>query len=234
MSPDSAMKDSMPLDERRLADLSAFEDLNETQLRTILDSASVVRVKPNATYFDEGDAAEHFYVLLDGVVRVVRTTSDGEQVVVLHIFPGQLFGIAPAFDNATYSATAKAASEVLALSWPSDLWNHFVKDYPAFQSATRRALGNRLRESQDKIVEMATLQVEQRIATAIARLVQQAGRRTEQGVEFDFPITRQDISEMTGTTLHSVSRYMSKWQKSGIVGGTRRRVIVRRPEDLPV
>ena len=164
----------------------------------------------------------------------MRSTSEGEHVVALHASPGQMFGIAKAFDNATYTATARAASEGLALSWPSELWDEFVQDYPGFRRATRRAVGARVKEMQDKIVEMATLQVEKRIAHAILRLMKQAGKPTEDGIEIGFPITRQDISEMTGTTLHSVSRYMSKWQKSGIVSNARRRVVVRRPEDLPV
>ena len=81
---------------------------------------------------------------------------------------------------------------------------------------------------------MATHQVDRRIAHAILRLLEQAGKETEDGVAIDFPLTRQDISEMTGTTLHSVSRCLSKWQRDGLVRSERRRVVVRQPESLPV
>ena len=217
-----------------VVDLLPFDGLTEKDAEDILSQASVRRVAPNATYFDEGDRAKNFYVLLDGVLRVVRVTAEGEQVVFLHIGPGQMFGIAKAYDNLTYHATARAASEGLALSWPSDVWDEFVERYPGFLSATRLAVGERADEMREKIVEMATLQVERRIAHALLRLVRQVGKETEDGIEIGFPITRQDISEMTGTTLHSVSRYMSKWQKSGILNSTRRRVVVLRPEALPV
>ena len=43
----------------------------------------------------------------------------------------------------------------------------------------------------------------------------------------DFPISAQDIAEMTGTTLHTVSRIMSAWEASGLVEGGRQRVLVR-------
>ena len=211
-----------------------FTDMTEEQSQDILNRASLRRIAPKDTYFFDGDKARNFYILIDGVLRVVRTTADGEQVVILHISPGQMFGIAKAFDNDTYHATAMAISGGLALSWPSELWDQFVRDYPGFRAATRRAVGKRVDELQEKIVEMATLQVEQRIAHAILRLVRQVGKETPEGVEIGFPLTRQDISDMTGTTLHSVSRYLSKWQKAGIVSSSRRRVVVHKLNGLPI
>jgi CRP-like cAMP-binding protein len=81
-------------------------------------------------------------------------------------------------------------------------------------------------------MEMASEQVEQRIARAILRLVQQSGRRTAEGIEIDFPITRQDIAEMTGSTLHTVSRLLSSWEAQGLVRGGRQKVVVTDPHGL--
>ena len=217
-----------------ISELLPFASLDEDQTRKMIDLATVHRVKQNKTYFDEGDRAENFFLLIDGFLRIVRTTKEGDQVVVLHIAPGQMFGIAKAFESVNYTATAQAASEGLALSWPSELWDKFIQDYPGFQKATRRAVGTRVTEMQDKLISMATHQVERRIAHAILRLLEQAGKETEDGVAIDFPLTRQDISEMTGTTLHSVGRCLSKWQRDGLVRSERRRVVVRQPESLPV
>ncbi len=215
-----------------IAELLPFADLDEAQVREILQLATVHRVGPDKTYFEEGDSADNFFVLLDGFTRVVRTTKDGEQVVVLHIAPGQMFGIAKAFESENYTMTARAASKGIALSWPSKLWDSFIEGYPGFRTASRKAVGSRVTEMQDKIVSLATQKVEQRIAQAILRLAEQAGKETEQGIEIDFPLSRQDISEMTGTTLHSVSRCMSRWQRQGLVRSQRRRVVVCQPEAL--
>ena len=75
-------------------------------------------------------------------------------------------------------------------------------------------------------MEMSTQQVEQRIAAAVLRLANQAGRKTSEGIEIDFPVTRQNIAELTGCTLHTVSRTLSAWQTTGIVQGGRQRVVV--------
>ena len=67
---------------------------------------------------------------------------------------------------------------------------------------------------------------EKRVAHALLRLVNQTGRKTELGSEIDFPISRQDIAEMTGTTLHTVSRLLSAWEDKGIIVSGRQKVTV--------
>ena len=65
-------------------------------------------------------------------------------------------------------------------------------------------------------------------------MVNQSGRKTEEGIEIAFPVTRGDIAEMTGTTLHTVSRLLSAWERDGIVKSTRRHVTVTAPHRLVV
>ena len=214
------------LDESLLADLPPFSQLNREQIREILDQASIKRYERDSVIFREGYEADRFYLLLDGYLRVVRTTAEGEQIIALHISPGQLFGIAPALQRDTYPASSIAASESLALSWPVRLWDSFVQNYPGFATETYKTLGERLGEMQTRIAELATQAVERRVASALLRLVSQSGRKVEGSIEIDFPITRQNVSEMTGTTLHTVSRLLSAWEKDGIVKSARKRIVV--------
>jgi len=93
-------------------------------------------------------------------------------------------------------------------------------------------VGSRLQETHTRVVEMSTQQVERRVAHALLRLARQAGRKVEQGVEIDFPISRQDIAEMTGTTLHTVSRTLSAWESQGLIESGRQRVVLRDPHRL--
>ena len=82
-------------------------------------------------------------------------------------------------------------------------------------------IGGRLEELQARLQEVATQRVERRIASTLLRLANQSGRRTEAGVEIPFPISRQDLAEMTTTTLHTVSRTLSAWDAEGIVESRR-------------
>lgn len=220
------------LDESLLAGLPPFSLLDRSQIRAILDQAVSRRYDEGAAIFSEGEEADRFFLLLDGYLRVVRTTPGGDQIIVLHISPGQLFGIAPALQRDTYPATSVAAAESIALSWPARLWSDFIQSYPGFATESYRTLGQRLGQIQETLTEMATQAVEKRVASALLRMVNQSGRKTEAGIEIAFPVTRQNISDMTGTTLHTVSRLLSAWEREGIVESTRKHITVTDPHAL--
>lgn len=222
------------LDESLLSKLPPFRNLAKAQIRAVLDLATPKRFGRELSVFIEGDPAGRFYLLLDGHIRVVRTTPSGDQIIVLHIAPGQLFGIAAAMHRDTYPATAMTADECLTLSWPTALWHKFAADYPGFATENYKTLGERMGEVNNRVVEMATQHVEQRVANTLLRLINQNGKKVENGIVIDFPITRQNLSEMTGTTLHTVSRLLSAWQKDGLVASTRKRVVVTNPHKLVI
>lgn len=222
------------LDESLLAGLPPFLGLERAELRQILDEAVSQRHEAGANVFSEGSPALQFYLLLDGHVRAQRTTRNGDQVILHQIPPGELFGIARAMGLDSYPASAVVVAESIVLAWPMRLWEPFMARFPSFAKDTFRTVGARMHDKNDRIMEMATLAVEQRISSALLRLVNQSGRKTAEGIEIDFPITRQDLSEMSGTTLHTVSRTLSAWEKAGVVQSERKKITVLQPHRLVV
>lgn len=220
------------LDPSLLAHLPPFSRLSADAIRGILDLATPQRWDEGVSVFRAGEEAERFFLLLDGTIRVLRTTADGEQVVPLHIPAGQLFGIAPALNLTRYPATAVTAEESLTLGWPSRYWSNFVERHDGFASETWRTVGERMQELHVRIEELATRAVEQRIALVLLQIVNQSGRKVDDGIEIPFPITRATIAEMTGSTLHTVSRLLSAWEKEGVVASTRKHVTVTDPHRL--
>lgn len=220
------------LDESLLTGLPPFRKLARPQIREILDAAQALRFDAGVPVFSEGMPVDRFFLLLDGHIRVIRTTAGGEQIIALHIAPGQLFGIGAALGHKAYPATAMTADDCVVLAWPNRLWAEFIARHDGFATETYKVVGARVGEMNNRIVEMATQQVEQRIANAVLRLVTQMGRKVEGGIEIGIPITRQNISEMTGTTLHTVSRLLSAWERDGIVMSERRKITVTAPHRL--
>ena len=220
------------LDASLLADIPPFRRLSRLQIQEILDQAQSKRFDAGRAVFSEGMPVDRFYLLLDGHIRVVRTTPAGDQIIVLHIASGQLFGIGAALGHKSYPATAMTADDCLTLSWPNRLWPDFVVRFDGFATETYKVVGDRLGEMTTRIMELATKQVEQRVASAVLRMITQTGRKVDTGIEIGFPITRQNISDMTGTTLYTVSRLLSAWEKDGIVASERRRITVTEPGRL--
>ena len=146
--------------------------------------------------------------------------------------PGETFGVAMAIGLPRYPATATAVDDSVVLVWPSVAWPRLVAKFPALATNTLQTVGSRLQETHTRVVEMSTQQVEQRVAHALLRLAKQSGRKVEHGIEIDFPISRQDIAQMTGTTLHTVSRILSGWEQRGLIESGRQRIVLREPHKL--
>lgn len=196
-----------------------------------MDRARASLMPSGAVVFDEGDLADCFHLLLSGTVRFVRTTADGDRIIVLYISAGEVFGIGAPLGTDLRQETAVAADACLVLSWPNALWQGFADQYPCFASESLRSFGKRSDEMGNRIVELSTKQVDARIACALLRLVGQSGRKVAGGMEIGFPISRRQVADMAGTTLHTVSRVLSRWEKLRLIESSRCHIVVT---DAPV
>ena len=215
-----------------LKNLDLFRAVPDKDLDTIMAIARPMRVLPGDTVFQQGQPAEQFFVLLHGHLKVIQTTNEGEQVMVRYVIPGEVFGIAKAMQRPAYPASCIAVEESVVLGWPSSQWDHFMTGNLQFATNALQAVGQRLQDAHSRIKELSTEEVEQRVARCILRLIDSSGEETDEGIAVNFPITRQDIAEMTGTTLHTVSRLLSAWKDRGVVITGRKRVIVCKVDDL--
>jgi CRP-like cAMP-binding protein len=220
------------VDRSLVASLSMFAGLAPAEQDDLLSEARSVRYPKGSAVFEQGAEADRFFVLLHGHLRVEKTTAQGHQTVVRYVSAGELFGVAQAMNLAHYPATAVAAVDSIALVWPSSSWTRLTAKYPSLAGSVMQTIGNRLQDTQARVIEISNEQVEQRVAHALLRLAKQAGRKVEAGIEIDFPISRQDIAEITGTTLHTVSRILSAWESQRLVEGGRQRIVLRDPHRL--
>ncbi len=224
----------MALDAQLIAGYPVFEGFSPEDLAQVLAKARSARFAKGAMIFEQGAQADSFFLLLHGRVRAYRLTKDGQQIVMRFVGPGELFGIAMAIGSSNYPANAAAVVDSVAIVWPAAAWSKLVARFPALALNTMQTLGGRLQEANTRMTEMATEEVSRRIAHTLLRLARQSGRKTKDGVLIDFPITRQDIAEMSSTTLHTVSRILSAWEQEGLVESGRQRVLLRDPHRIYV
>jgi len=107
-----------------------------------------------------------------------------------------------------------------------------MEQHPKIAFNLLQIVAHRLQELQERFRELVTDRVERRVARTLLRLVRQAGRKVEDGVLIDFPLSRQDLAEMAGTTLFSVSRILSGWEKQGVIKTGRQRILITSPHKL--
>ncbi|KRE03770.1 hypothetical protein ASE61_09055 [Bosea sp. Root670] len=176
--------------------------------------------------FSEGAPVGEFFLILSGHVKLSRAGRHRNAVILRIAHPGEPFGPASG-TRRRQTATAIALRDCTLAVWPIETWGRFLHDMPGLTIGLLEVLERRLAVSHDRLIEMASLDVSRRIAHLVLRLIDQAGRQDDEGIRVDFPITRQDIGALTGTTLHSASRILTHWERQRIIGGGRRELLVR-------
>lgn len=228
------------MDEKVLEKVELFQNLTPAEMRAVAAAGVEKRVEKGSFFFMQGDPAEALYVLGKGNVKLSQVTTDGQQVILRVAGPGEAFGIIAVLAQAEYPVTAEAVEDCTATAWRRSQLDGLIKKMPVLAINTVQMMAAQVKDYQNKLREMATERVERRIARTLLRLAKQTGRKTSEGVVIDMTLTRQDLAEMTGTTLYTVSRVLSQWETQGLVKSKRERVVIVFPhglvtiaEDLP-
>ncbi|MEN3930514.1 Crp/Fnr family transcriptional regulator [Microvirga sp. W0021] len=215
-----------------IADFPVFESFSTQELNLVLNNAKSLRYPIGEIIFEQSAPAHSYFFLLHGHIRVTKITPEGKQIGVRYINPGEFFGITEAIGIDRYPATATAAIDSIILCWPSSNWHPLMKDVPKLADKMLKILGRKLQQTHTRIIELTTQSSEQRIANVLLDLSQNSGRQVGENTEITFPISRQDIAEMTGNTLHTVSRILSNWESRSIVKSGRKRISITNLEAL--
>ncbi len=210
-----------------------FKDVDPDIFTQVMDSSLPRSVEEDGYFFMQGDPATHAYVLVKGRVKMIQITPNGQQITMRIMTPGQTYGgIALLNPQAGYPATAQAVEDSIALAWDTARLRELVEKDPSISLNVMELMHGYISELQERQKALVTDRVEQRIARILLKLAAQSGRKIDEGVLIDLPITRQDIAEMSGTTLFTVSRTLNEWERGGLLEIGRERVVIRDPHGL--
>ena len=215
-----------------LSTVRLFRDLTRQQLTDVAAAAGLVKKEPGRAFFMQGAEARYLYVVLKGRVKISRITPEGHQIVVRYAGAGDLFGCVPLYGGSEYPATGEAVTASEALSWNRMTMDRLMRSCSPIALNALELLGQELSDIRSRYQELVTEKVERRVARALLRLINQSSRKVDAGILIDFPLSRQDLAEITGTTLHTVSRILSAWEQRGIVASGRRKIVISRPRAL--
>jgi CRP/FNR family transcriptional regulator, nitrogen oxide reductase regulator len=222
----------IPIDYEKLGQVTLFKDLPSGVLQDICREAVVKKMGKGSFFFTQGGAAEYQYLLLSGRVKLTQINADGQQTLMRAIGPYTMFGMVVLAQVKDYPVSAEATEDCAALGWTKPALMQILARYPIFAMNAIQVMAAHTQEFQERFRQMATDRVEQRLAYTLLRLASQTGKKTSEGVLIDFPLTRQDLGEMTGTTLYTVSRLLGQWEKQGLIVADREHILIRFPHGL--
>ncbi len=209
-----------------------FGGLPPDTLQAIAERGHIETVERGDFLFFEGDPASDAHFLLDGRVKVVHETGDGQEVILRLVQTGDIFGGSGGWGDSRYPATAIALDDARVFRLPASAFSELIGQHPLVAQTIIRELGSRLREAEARIRELQAERVERRIARTLLRLTGKTGQKTPDGIQIELPQSRQHLAELSGATLTTVSRVLSEWDRQGLILAGRERLTIVRPHEL--
>jgi CRP-like cAMP-binding protein len=209
-----------------------FDGLTEPERRAWLTEAQVRDYTRGQTVIRQGEPAAIFYLVERGFLKLIQLTPEGQELIVRFVGPGEPLGGIVALEAATYPVTALAIEPTRVRAWAVAALGRLLEQHPQVRVNIMREIAAHMTDALTRVRELVTKRVGQRLAHTLLRLMRQCGHPTSDGVLITHTLTRQELAELTGTTLYTVSRTLSQWEADGVIHSAGRQLIVRSPKRL--
>jgi CRP-like cAMP-binding protein len=163
-------------------------------------------------------------LLVSGTVKTTRHGMSGTEVILRLSVPGDVLGAVCMLATGRHCATAQAFRLCRALVWDVSAFKALLERFPVLHQNMVRILGGYVLELEERFREVATERVAPRVANQLVRLLEQIGRPVDGNIEIG--LSREELAQMTGTTLFTVSRLLSAWEARGMVKPRREAVTI--------
>ena len=183
------------------------------------------RFARNRTIFNDGDDANFTYRIVSGVVRLCKHTVQGRRLVTHFLLPGDYFGF---MQLGTYSFTAEAVGDVVAVCYPQRLLESLSEEDPAVRKKFRALFMDQVIGTQDHMLLLGCLSAEERLASFLLWLSERMGK----DAFVEVPMGRQDIADYLGLTVETVCRALSKLKRAGVVDLPRSNQLIQNLDSL--
>ena len=172
----------------------------------------------------EGAPIQQVLLVTSGLVKITKFGQVGTEVIIRLEVPGDVLGALGLFTTGIHYTTAQALRVCHALAWDAATFKSLVEEFPVLRQNMLAISSRYLLELEERFREMATERVASRVARQIMRLLKQIGRPVDGSVEI--ALSREELAQMTGTTLFTISRLFSAWEARGMVSPRREAVAI--------
>jgi len=201
-----------------------FAGLTETECWEIASCASARRFARNELLFMQGQPVRNLVLIQTGSVKLTQLSANGNEVILWMNGEGETVGANIEAPVCHHTCSARAMEQCRALTWEYSRLQSLLADYPQMRKNINQILSGRLRELEERFREVATEKVAKRLALTLYRLLKHVGKEGHEGIRVS--LSREELAQMVGTTLFTISRILSKWSEEGLVLPRREAVVV--------
>src|SRR5579859_892343 len=201
-----------------------FTGLSQREVEEIVSCARARTFARDELLFCQGQPVRSLIFLQSGSVKHTQVGESGSEVLLRMSGTGEALHVQGDSGTCSHTCSARAMEQCKAMVWEYNRLQGLMTQYPQIRQNVSRILAGRLRELEERFREVATEKVARRLALVLLRLLKQIGKPVAEGTQVS--LSREELAQMTGTTLFTISRILSKWSEQGIVTPRREAVII--------
>jgi CRP-like cAMP-binding protein len=207
-----------------ISSCALFAGLKPAAYRDLVSCARQRIFSRGETVFLQGHPIREHVLLQSGMVKVTQVGSSGIELLLWMHGPGQQVGIPNNAPHCWHACSARAVHKCRTLTWEDSCFQALIAKHPQIGMNINRLLALQLGDLEQRFREVTTETVPMRLSFALLRLADQLGTPASDGVEIS--LSREELAQMISSTVFTVSRILSKWEKQGFVAPRHRAVIV--------
>ena len=194
-----------------------FRKLAAADLHTIAREAVVRRYEKGQVIFEQEAPSDAFYTIASGRVKIFKMLPSGKDMILEIFGTGDPLGAVAAYDGRPFPASAVALEETVCIVIPRAAFFRLLEQHPSLVRGLMLGLTVRLVELTNRLAQLSGSRIEPRFARLFLKLAGEMGRAERGGVFIPLPLSRQELADMTGTTIETGIRIMSRWGKEDVV-----------------
>ncbi|HZP14590.1 MAG TPA: Crp/Fnr family transcriptional regulator [Nocardioides sp.] len=214
------------MDNDVLRQAALFGALDDDAASALAESLSEVKIRRGDVLFHEGDTGDELFIVLDGKVKLGRTSVDGRENLLAILGPGQMFGELSLFDPGPRSATVTAITDCTFASLSHEDLLKWLEARPVVASGLLAQLAGRLRKANDVVSDLVFSDVPGRVAKALLDLADRFGRTADDGVHVHHDLTQEELAQLVGASRETVNKALADFASRGWVRLEPRSVVI--------
>ncbi len=203
------------MDNDVLRQTALFSGLDDDAADSLQSSLSETRLRRGEILFREGDSGDRLYVVIDGKIKLGRSSPDGRENLLAVLGPGQMFGELSLFDPGPRSATATAVTDVAMVSLGHEELSRWLTKHPDVARGLLNQLAARLRRTNDVVADLVFSDVPGRVAKALLDLSSRFGRQADDGVHVHHDLTQEELAQLVGASRETVNKALADFANRG-------------------
>jgi len=206
-----------------------IEDHDLDKLESIIKRRRVVN-KGDSLY-QVGDKLKSLFAVRSGSFKSSAPVADSEEQVIGFHLSGELMGL-DAIHGEQHRSNSKALETSSVCELPFDKLEELSIEVPGLSHHLMTLLSEELQHEQCHVTQLAKMSAEQRLANFLLELSKRHTDRGHSAIEFNLSMSRNDIANLLGLAVETVSRLFTHFQDVGILEVERKHIKIVNLSDL--